>query len=88
MEMSDGQAMAGGWLGWDEKPKERYLLHPCLPSSPAKSMTLESTSPSLSDSVKQGSLGRARRHGNESVLASLTEGAVFKSGNPCLDSDQ
>ena len=48
MEMSDGQAMAGGWLGWDEKPKERYLLHPCLPSSPAKSMTLESTSPSLS----------------------------------------
>ena len=32
----------------------------------------------LSDSVKQGSLGRARRHGNESVLASPTEGTVFK----------
>ena len=67
----------GGWRGM-KSPQKRYLLHPCRPSSPAKSVTLESTSLGLSDSVKQGSLGRARRHGNESVLASPTEGTVFK----------
>jgi len=82
------QSWGGGGWGGMKSPKKRYLLHPCLPSSPAKSMTLESTSPGLSDSVKQGSLGRARRHGNQSVLASLTKGTVFKQGNPSLDSDQ
>lgn len=48
-----------------KSPKKVYLLHPSLPSSPAKSVTLESNSPDLSDSVKQESLGRAKRRGNE-----------------------
>lgn len=67
--MSGGQA--GGW-GWDERPKERVSPPPPLPSSPAKSVSLESTTPGLSDSVKQESLVRAKRQRNERVLASLT----------------
>lgn len=62
-----------------------YLLHPTLPSSPAKSVTLESTSAGPNGPSKQGQLGRAKRHGREHAFSFTPVSDRFKVWNPFLN---